>query len=156
MHSIRKLKTVPATGDPSRGGRYLEGQVVALEANGKATFRDEVGTCIEVRVPRSVDKRWLAAALALAPAPAIILHLASPGMPVLAQVFSAPAHEALDDHFRVNAKTIDLAASESVRIRTGRAIVTVSADGEIRVHGKNITSRATNSNRVRGGAVRLN
>jgi hypothetical protein len=156
MHSVRKLKTVPATGDPSREGRYLEGQVVALEANGKATFRDEVGTCIEVRVPRSIDKRWLAAALASAPVPAIVLCLESSRMPVLAQVFSAPEHEALDDHFRIAAKTIDLAARESVRIRTGRSIVTVSADGEIRVLGKNITSRATNLNRVRGGAVRLN
>ena len=156
MHSVRKLKTVPATGDLSREGRYLEGQVVALESNGKATFRDEVGTCIEVRVPRSIDRRWLAAALALAPVPAIVLRLESAGMPVLAQVFSAPEHEPLDDHFRIDAKTIELAASESVRIRTGRSIVTVSADGEIRVRGKNITSRATNLNRVRGGAVRLN
>jgi hypothetical protein len=156
MHSIRKLRTVPATGELLREGRYLEGQVVALEANGKATFRDEVGTCIEVRVPRSVDKRWLTAAVALVPVPAIILRLESSGMPVLAHVFSAPEHEPLDDHFRIEAKTIDLAASESVRIRTGRSIVTVSADGEIRVRGKNITSRATNLNRVRGGGVRLN
>jgi hypothetical protein len=77
-------------------------------------------------------------------------------MPLLAQVFSAPEHEPLDDHFRIDAKTIELAASESVRIRTGRSIVTVFADGEIRVRGKNITSWATNLNRVRGGAVRLN
>jgi hypothetical protein len=156
MRSIRKLKTITAADDPSREGRYLEGQVVALEASGKATFRDEVGTCIDVRVPRSVDKRWLAAALDLAPVAAIVLRLESSAMAVLSHVFSTPEHESLDEHFRVDAKTINLAASESVRIRTGHSIVTISAAGEIRVRGKNITSRASNVNRVRGGAVRLN
>lgn len=94
--------------------------------------------------------------MALAPVPAIALALDSASTPVLAHVFSAPEHESLDEHVRIEAKTIDLAASESVQIRTGRSIVTVSADGEIRVRGKNITSRATNLNRLRGGAVRIN
>jgi hypothetical protein len=77
-------------------------------------------------VPRSVDKCWLAAAVTLAPVPAIALCLESSGMPVLAHVFSAHEHELLNDHFRVDAKTIDLAASESVQIRTGRSTVRVS------------------------------
>jgi hypothetical protein len=126
MRSAHKLKTVPATGDSQGKGRYLEGQVIVTQPNGKATFRDEAGTCIDVRVPRSVNKRWQAAAMTLAPVPAIVLCLESSGMPVLAHVFSAPEHEVLDDHFRVDAKTIDLAASESVQIRTGRSTVRVS------------------------------
>jgi len=156
MSSAYKLRTIPTTADLQRDGRYLEGQVIASQANGKATFRDESGTCIDVRVPRSVDGRWLAAAVAIAPVPAIALFLESSRAPVLAYVFAAPEHEALDDHFSVDAKTIELAASESVHIRTGRSTVTVSADGEIRVRGKNITSRASNLNRVRGGAVKIN
>ena len=156
MSSAYKLRTVPTTADLQREGRYQEGQVIALQANGKATFRDEDGTCVDVRVPRSVDKRWLASAVAVAPVPAIALTLELSRTPVLAHVFAAPEHEALDDHFSVEAKTIDLAASESVRIRTGRSIVTVAADGEIRVRGKNITSRASNLNRVRGGVVKIN
>ena len=156
MSSAYKLKTVPATGDLQREGRYLEGHVIASHANGVASFRDESGTCVDVRVPRSVDKRWLASAVAVAPVPAIALTLESSRTPVLAHVFAAPDHEALDDHFSVDAKTIELAASESVHIRTGRSTVTVSADGEIRVRGKNITSRASNLNRVRGGVVKIN
>jgi hypothetical protein len=73
-----------------------------------------------------VDKRWQAAAVTLVPVHAIVLRLESSGMPVLAHVFSAPEHEVLDDHFHVDDKTIDLAASESVQIRTGRSTVRVS------------------------------
>lgn len=156
MRSIHKLKTVASTQCLPQEARYVEGHVVALQANGKVAFRDEAGAKLEARVPRSVDRRWLSAALLLAPVPAFVMCLESPSVPVLAYVFSAPEHEALDDHFRVDAKTIELTASESVQIRTGRSTVTVCADGEIRVRGKNITSRASNLNRVRGGTVRIN
>jgi hypothetical protein len=71
-------------------------------------------------------------------------------------VFCAPEHEALDERFRVDAKTIELSARESVQIRTGKSIVTVTAAGEVSVRGKNITSRASNLNRIRGGAVKIN
>jgi hypothetical protein len=156
MRSAFKPRTVSAAEELPREGRYVDGLVVGICPGGNATFREEGGTCVAVRVPRSVDRRWLASAVAVAPVPAIALFLESSRTPVLAYVFAAPEHEALDDHFSVEAKTIDLTASESVRIRTGRSIVTVSADGEIRVRGKNITSRASNLNRVRGGAVRIN
>jgi uncharacterized protein (DUF2345 family) len=71
-------------------------------------------------------------------------------------VLPAPEHEALDEHFRVDAKTIELSASESIRIHTGKSIVTVTAAGEVTVRGRNITSRASNLNRVRGGVVKIN
>ena len=156
MHSAFKPRTTIPVPDEPRERRYAEGFVSSLRPSGSATFRDDTGKRIEVRVPRSVDKRWLASAVAVAPVPAIALFLESSKTPVLAFVFAAPEHEALDDHFRVDTKTIDLSASESVQIRTGRSTVTVSADGKIRVRGKNITSQATKMNRVRGGAVRIN
>lgn len=156
MRSAHKLKTVPAAAELPREGRYLEGHVLALHGSGRASFRDQAGASVEVRVPRAIDQRWLAAATALAPVPAIALDFDSASTPVLAHVFSGPEHEALDEHVRIEAKTIALAASESVQICTGRSVVTVSADGEIRVRGKNITSRASNLNRLRGGSVRIN
>ena len=65
---------------------------------------------------------------------------------------------ACNDRRRIatDAKTIELSASESIRIRTGKSIVTVTAAGEVTVRGRNITSRASNLNRVRGGAVKIN
>jgi len=156
MRAAHKLRSVPADRRMPAEGRYVEGQVMAVEPDGKATFRDEAGDSLAVRVPRTVDRRWLAAAVALAPVPAVVLCLDSGRAPVLAHVFAAPEHAPLDERFRVDARTIELAASESVHIRTGKSIVTVTAAGEIQVRGKNILSRASNVNRVRGGAVKIN
>ena len=157
MRSVRKLRSVALADEPgSPEVRSVEGVVVGLSTSGKARFRDEEGAVTELRVPRHVDKRWLEAAVALAPVPAIAVHPEGVRTPVLWCVFSAPEHEGLDDHFRVDSKTIELSASESIRIRTGKSIVTVTAAGEVTVRGRNITSRASNLNRVRGGAVKIN
>jgi hypothetical protein len=157
MRSAHKLKPVPSAED-SLGvdGRFVEGHVVAMSSDGRAAFRDSGGGHSELRVPRSIDRRWLLEAVALSPVPAIALYFESGRSPALSLVFSAPEHEGLDDHFRVVAKTIELSASESVHIRTGKSIVTVTAAGEVSVRGKNVTTRASNLNRVRGGAVKIN
>jgi len=156
MRSAQKLKSVPSDRRMPVEGRYVEGHVTAVEPGGRAAFRDDSEELSTVRVPRHIDRGWLAAAVALAPVPAIVLCFESARGPVLTHVFSAPEHAPLDERFRVDAKTIELSASESVRIHTGKSIVTVTAAGEIQVRGKNILSRASNVNRIRGGAVRIN
>jgi len=161
MRSVRKLRSVTLADEPSSQqwpleGRSVEGVVVGLSAGGKARFRDEEGGVSELRVPRHVDKRWLEAAVALAPVPAIAVHPEGVRTPLLWCVFSEPEHDSLDDHFRIDTKTIELSASESVHIRTGKSIVTVTAAGEVSVRGKNVTTRASNLNRIRGGAVKIN
>jgi predicted secreted protein len=157
MRHAHKLLPVPAAdiGQPLPG-RYAEGEIIGMAADGTAVFRDESGESTHARVPRHVDRRWLAAAVALAPVPAIVLSLASGRAPVVAHVFATPAHAVLDEEFRVDAKVVELSASESIRIRTGRSIVTVTAAGDVQVRGRNITSRASNVNRIRGGAVKIN
>ena len=157
MGLVRKLQSVALADEPtSLHERSAEGVVIGLCSDGKARFRAESGEVTEVRVPRHVDKRWLAAAVALAPVPAVVAHPKGVQAPLLWCVFCAPEHEALDQHFRVDAKTIELSARESVQIRTGKSIVTVTAAGEVSVRGKNSTSRASNLNRIRGGAVKIN
>jgi hypothetical protein len=157
MRLVRKLQSVAFADEPgSLAGRSVEGAVIGLSSDGKAKFRDENGEVTDVRVPRHVDKRWLEAAVVLAPVPAVVAHPEGVQTPLLWCVFSAPEHEALDEHFRIDAKTIELSASESVQIRTGKSIVTVTAAGTVSVRGKNVTTRASNLNRVRGGAVKIN
>jgi hypothetical protein len=157
MRSAHKLRTIPFSNESQPlPGRWLEGHIVAVNPGGKVVFRDLAGATTDVRVPRHVDRRWLAAAVPVAPVPAIVLQPDDRPAPVLWCVFSAPEHELLDERFQVHAKTIELSASQSIRISTGKSLITVTADGEVRVRGKNITSRASNLNRVRGGAVRIN
>ena len=156
MRSARKLRSVSIEDPCLCQGRSAEGAVIGLGSDGKARFCDEHGEISEVRIPRHVDKRWLEAAVALAPVPAIAVHPEGIHAPLLWCVFSAPEHAGLDEHFHVGARTIELSASESVQIRTGKSIVTVTATGEVSVRGKNITSRASNLNRIRGGTVKIN
>jgi hypothetical protein len=157
MRSAHKLRSVSFADEPKLvQGRSVEGVVIGLGADGKAKFRDEEGDLTLLRVPRHVDKRWLEAAAALAPVPAIAVHPEGIRVPLLWCVFSAPEHEALDEHFRVDAKTVELSARESIHLRTGKSMVTVTAAGEVSVRGKNVTTRASNLNRIRGGAVKIN
>jgi hypothetical protein len=155
--SVRKLKPVLVTKDNlERERRDVVGHVIAVSQGGKAMFVDEAGEETEMVISRRIDRCWLKAAVALAPVPAVASHLGADGWTWLSDVLPTPEHEALDDHFRVDAKTIELSASESIRIRTGKSIVTVTAAGEVTVRGRNITSRASNLNRVRGGVVKIN
>jgi hypothetical protein len=154
MRSVRKLRPVDDF-EPARTGT-VEGHVVTVGTGRIVGFRDEAGRIVDVRVPSQVDRRWLAAAVALAPVPAIAVLAEGMKSPVLWCTFPGPEHESLDDHIKLDAKTIELGASESVTIRTGKALITVSAAGEVQVRGKNILSRATNINRIRGGGVRIN
>jgi len=157
MRHAHKLRSVPAASDGQPlPGRYCEGEITALADDGKAVFRDEAGESMHARIPRNVDPRWLAAAVALAPVPAVLLVFESGRAPVVAYVFATPAHESLDERFCIDTKVVELSASESIQIRTGRSLVKVTAAGDIQVRGRNIISRASNVNRIRGGAIRIN
>jgi hypothetical protein len=159
MKRAHKLRSVPdsvSVDSELPRGHFIEGRLVAVDEEGHALFHDGGEAQVPLRLPRHVDRRWLEAAVRLAPVPAIALHPEELKAPLLWCVFSAPEHAALDERFQVHAKTIDLEARESIRIRTGRSIVTVNAAGDIQVRGRNLTTRASNVNRIRGGAVRIN
>jgi hypothetical protein len=157
MRPARKLRSVTLDDEPKLlQGRFIEGVVVGLNSAGQALFRSDDGATADLRIPRHVDQRWLTSAVALAKVPAIAIHPEGIAVPLLWCVFASPEHEVLDERFHVDVKSIELSASESVAIRAGKSTVTVKADGEVRVRGKNISSRASNLNRIRGGAVKIN
>lgn len=136
-------------------GRYVEGHVTVLRRAG-AVFEPRDGRAFELRVPRHVDRRWLAAAVKLAPVEAIAVRPEGVARPILWCVFAGDEHAVLDESFEIDARRVSLKASESITIRTEKGLVALDARGEVRVRGRNITSRASNVNRVKGGAVRLN
>ena len=151
VHKLRPVVELEAT-----RGRDVKGHVVKLGSGRTAEFRDESGRAFEVAIPGHIKRRWLAAAVAVAPVPALAIYSEAMDAEVLWCVFPLPEHEALDEHVKLDAKTIELAASESIQIRTGRSTITVNAAGEIRIRGRNIHSRASNLQRIRGGGVRIN
>jgi hypothetical protein len=154
MRAAHKLRPIEDLERPR--GSNIEGHVVKVGPGRKAELRDGHGHTMEVRIPSQIDRRWLEAAVALAPVPAIAVQSEEMRHAVLWCTFTEPEHEVLDEHIKIEAKTIELGASESVAIRTGKSIITVTAAGEVQVRGRNILSRATNLNRIRGGGVRIN
>jgi len=56
----------------------------------------------------------------------------------------------------VDKKRIDLEASEEIRLTCGKSLLVLHRDGTIVVRGVTITSRATQTNKIRGGTVAIN
>jgi hypothetical protein len=157
MRAAHKLKALDEVTElePARG-HHVEGHVVKVGPDGKAKFRNERGQIIEVRIPSQIDRRRLQAAVALAAVPGIAVQAEGMRGPVLWCTFLEPVHEALAEHVKLEGKTIELEATESLHIRAGQSTISVTAAGEIQARGKNILSRARNTNRIRGGSVRIN
>jgi len=69
--------------------------------------------------------------------------------PVLAEVDRPAAQDAMPE-------TIELAASKQVTLRCGKAVLRLMGDGSAVIRGEQVISRATRTNRIRGGNVQIN
>lgn len=56
----------------------------------------------------------------------------------------------------VDGRAIRLTASEQLELKCGKAHISLSADGKIRIRGGYILNHATGINRIRGAAVQVN
>jgi hypothetical protein len=56
----------------------------------------------------------------------------------------------------VSGETIHVSATESLTLKCGRASVTLTREGRVLVNGAYVETRATGTNRIQGGAVRIN
>jgi hypothetical protein len=56
----------------------------------------------------------------------------------------------------VNGRRLRIEGREEITIRCGKGSITIREDGKIFIRGTNIISRATQVNKIKGGAVRIN
>lgn len=56
----------------------------------------------------------------------------------------------------VDGKRLVLKAAEEIELRCGQGSVTIRADGRVVVRGTRVLSRASGTNRIRGGNVQIN
>jgi hypothetical protein len=56
----------------------------------------------------------------------------------------------------VDGENVKITAQKSIELRCGKALVRLSADGNISIEGINITSVAQLTHRLRGGHIALN
>lgn len=83
------------------------------------------------------------------------------GTPVLVGLTLAPgeqpadlAHQTLD--LTIDRRRLVLSADQEVVLRCGKASITLTADGKVTIRGSDVVSTAVRTNRIRGGAVRIN
>ncbi|MDA8138491.1 MAG: DUF6484 domain-containing protein [Desulfobacteraceae bacterium] len=57
---------------------------------------------------------------------------------------------------RVDGEKLILDAKKEIEIRCGQSSLIMTADGKVVIKGEQITSRARRTNKVKGGAVRIN
>lgn len=57
---------------------------------------------------------------------------------------------------RISGRSVEVVASEELRLICGSSSVVLMRDGRIVLRGARITSRASQSNRVKGGTVQIN
>jgi hypothetical protein len=64
----------------------------------------------------------------------------------------------INELFRVelDGRSVVLEAREQVTLRCGAATLTLRNDGKVLLSGKDVTSWATRTNKIRGGSVRIN
>jgi hypothetical protein len=56
----------------------------------------------------------------------------------------------------VNGRRLRIEGREAITIQCGKGSLTICEDGKIFIRGTNITSRASQVNKIKGGAVRIN
>lgn len=75
--------------------------------------------------------------------------------PVILGRIRAPRPQATAD-CTVDGKDVEISAERQIVLRCGRGSITIAASGKITLRGTHIVSRASGTNRIRGGAIQLN
>ncbi len=80
------------------------------------------------------------------------------GQPLILGLVWNPAqeHEEAASDVDPSPEHVELSAQEQLTLRCGKASLTLTADGQVLLHGSYIGSHATGTQRIKGAAVRIN
>jgi len=120
--------TVPLTAEELREAISARRGVVLLFENGDTALPLVVGLLREVSATPLTDA---------------ILEGTAPEGPMEALVDGQP-------------RELELEAREEIVLRCGQASITLKKDGKVLIRGVQVETRASGTNRIRGGAVRIN
>lgn len=79
-----------------------------------------------------------------------------PGRPVITGLFVDPSAPARRRRVKLKAEEIDLEGAAQLTLTCGKASITLRRDGKIVIRGVEVVSRASGTNRIRGGTIELN
>lgn len=80
-----------------------------------------------------------------------------PARPVITGLFVDPAAPVRRRrHVKLKAEQLDLEAATQLTLTCGKASITLHRDGKVVIRGVEVVSRASGTNRIRGGTIELN
>lgn len=149
---------VPDKSIPDRRYDALVGTLVEATDGADPTvlFTDTGGT---------QQRRAAAATVAVTPGdagrPVILMFLrGDPDCPVITGLLqpspSAPPTPARPGKLEIAGRELVLTGDAALTLRCGKSSITLTRDGKIVLRGKNLISRASAVNRIRGGMIELN
>jgi hypothetical protein len=144
----RKIPTAPLEG-------ALDCTVVAVLDDGGVDVELACGESLSVRCPLHIPIEWLRAARVIAPVEAVMVRSAGV-RPILLAVAPDARHRSVRAQVHISASTMTIDASEVVEIVSGKSSVSLKQDGDVVVRGRDVLSRASEVNRLKGGRVRIN
>jgi hypothetical protein len=164
VEAPRARKRPQARPAPSMGGRAratvttaapLEGEVRSVDERGVVHGVLATGETLVARCPAHVDRTWLKAAARVAPVEALFVTTRPSGRFVLWAIFPGEAHDSIAVDVRIRGRQVRIDA-ESIEVGTDKAQLRLDGDGNVSLRGRDVTSRASRVNRIKGGAIRLN
>lgn len=87
---------------------------------------------------------------------ALLFEAGDPMRPLVVGRIVDPARRARDLEVIRDGNRVVITGDERVELRCGLASIILEKDGRVTIRGSQVTSQASGTNRVRGGAVHLN
>jgi hypothetical protein len=108
------------------------------------------GTAVPARSLCELDAASVGAEVAL------LFEAGDPARPLVVGRIVAPGHKGQPAEIVRDGERVVVTGRERVELRCGKAAVILEKDGSITIRGSQLTSQASGTNRIRGGAIHLN
>lgn len=157
VNALRKTGNVQQLRPHPQSGLRI-GRICAIDALGRARV-DYVGNTLGPLVARTCVSAANADAAVL-----LSFENEDPALPVIVglvkdELVSPDGHHVLQakvDDVLVDGKRITLEGKEEVVLRCGQCSITLTKEGRVVIKGIEIVSRASRTNKIKGGSVNIN
>lgn len=87
---------------------------------------------------------------------ALLFEAGDPAKPLIVGRIVDPAHRSRAVDILRDGVQVTVVGGERIELRCGKASIILEKDGSITIRGSQLTSQASGTNRIRGGAIHLN
>lgn len=86
----------------------------------------------------------------------LLFEQGDPGKPIVTGLVRPTAPAASSVEARIDGERLVFTADREISLRCGKASITLTADGNVLIRGAYVLTRASGTNRIRGGNVQIN